>query len=293
MEQPNDHSNYTCSCQQCGGHIKFESNQLRKGETRTVECPHCHLDTILFVREKADEPPKAKAETHSNLRQHQSDQKGATAKFELFVLQLTRILTLVGAALVICVLAITVVIFIWSLLPKSPESLHKFDSVSYEQITAVLDPNPKSQQSYETYASQISTTESVPQPVAIFVAQHPEFKLDTTSMSPDQRKAFLGNLEEIIQQAEKNRVNDDKLVQIVTTFVSLWTTENTQIVKTESPDTRILIRTFCISAAPTLFIAMTVLCLILVLLAIERNIRAIAERGTNLQNAPKTAEMHK
>ena len=59
MEQPNDHSNYTCSCQQCGGHIKFESNQLRKGETRTVECPHCHLDTILFVREKADEPPKA------------------------------------------------------------------------------------------------------------------------------------------------------------------------------------------------------------------------------------------
>jgi DNA-directed RNA polymerase subunit RPC12/RpoP len=38
-----------CRCQHCSGKIEFDAGDFRKGETRNVECPHCHLDTILFV----------------------------------------------------------------------------------------------------------------------------------------------------------------------------------------------------------------------------------------------------
>jgi DNA-directed RNA polymerase subunit RPC12/RpoP len=34
-----------CSCQHCNGHIEFERDQERS----TVACPHCGMDTLLFV----------------------------------------------------------------------------------------------------------------------------------------------------------------------------------------------------------------------------------------------------
>lgn len=39
----------TCRCQHCDGHIEFDAAELNEGETRTVECPHCHLETSIFV----------------------------------------------------------------------------------------------------------------------------------------------------------------------------------------------------------------------------------------------------
>ena len=39
----------TWPCQNCSGHIEFDASEFEKGETRTVECPHCHLDTIIFA----------------------------------------------------------------------------------------------------------------------------------------------------------------------------------------------------------------------------------------------------
>src|SRR5580704_16281709 len=38
-----------CRCQHCSGNIEFDASGFRPGETRNAECPHCHLDTILFV----------------------------------------------------------------------------------------------------------------------------------------------------------------------------------------------------------------------------------------------------
>jgi hypothetical protein len=38
-----------CPCQHCSGHIEFDSASLAKGETPTVECPHCKLVTKLFI----------------------------------------------------------------------------------------------------------------------------------------------------------------------------------------------------------------------------------------------------
>jgi len=47
----------TCKCQHCNDHIEFDASDFNKGETRTVECPHCHLETIIFVPPSQNPPP--------------------------------------------------------------------------------------------------------------------------------------------------------------------------------------------------------------------------------------------
>ncbi len=39
----------TCPCQHCGGKIEFDANQLNPLENTTVPCPHCELETTIFV----------------------------------------------------------------------------------------------------------------------------------------------------------------------------------------------------------------------------------------------------
>src|SRR5208282_2009574 len=43
----------TCRCQHCDGGIEFDAHQLDGDKTRIVECPHCHLETIIFEPEPA------------------------------------------------------------------------------------------------------------------------------------------------------------------------------------------------------------------------------------------------
>jgi ribosomal protein S27E len=46
-------ANYvTCRCQYCNKGIEFDASTFDKGETRTVPCPHCGLETIIFVPEQ-------------------------------------------------------------------------------------------------------------------------------------------------------------------------------------------------------------------------------------------------
>ena len=39
----------TCPCQHCDGHIEFDASDFGTRETRMVECPHCHLETKIFL----------------------------------------------------------------------------------------------------------------------------------------------------------------------------------------------------------------------------------------------------
>lgn len=39
----------TCPCQHCSGSIEFDASGLAQGETTNAECPHCQMETILFV----------------------------------------------------------------------------------------------------------------------------------------------------------------------------------------------------------------------------------------------------
>ena len=56
MNQPNSPRYVTCPCQHCSGKIEFDANLLDVTGTasnvltgQTIACPHCGLDTILFV----------------------------------------------------------------------------------------------------------------------------------------------------------------------------------------------------------------------------------------------------
>jgi hypothetical protein len=215
-----------------------------------------------------------------------SENKVSATMFELFVLRLTRRLMLAGAALVIGALVVIALVFIWTFLPKTEPS-PKIVSVSYEEIAAAIQPQPRSKDPNQDYSSQINTAETVPTLVANFIANHPDFKLDTTWMSTDLRRAFLSNLAAIIQKAKASHVSDDKLIEIVTAYINIWRTENTPKPEPAPLYSNAEIRSFCVEAALALFMTITVLCLILVLLAIERNIRVIAEKAPIPQNNPK------
>ena len=39
----------TCKCQYCDKGIEFDASAFAKNETRTVLCPHCGLETLIFV----------------------------------------------------------------------------------------------------------------------------------------------------------------------------------------------------------------------------------------------------
>ena len=47
----------TCPCQHCSGKIEFDANQLDAAENTTVPCPHCGLETIIFVPQQQGVPP--------------------------------------------------------------------------------------------------------------------------------------------------------------------------------------------------------------------------------------------
>jgi len=59
MNQPDAQTmpNYfTCPCQYCSGKIEFDANQLDAAENTIVPCPHCGLETIIFVPEQRVPP---------------------------------------------------------------------------------------------------------------------------------------------------------------------------------------------------------------------------------------------
>jgi hypothetical protein len=61
MNQTGQQTTYvTCRCQNCNGGIEFDASFFRKGETRAAECPHCKMETLLFVPQ-----PTAVAENKS------------------------------------------------------------------------------------------------------------------------------------------------------------------------------------------------------------------------------------
>jgi hypothetical protein len=46
---PNAPRFVTCHCQHCNGGIEFDGAGFAHGETRAIECPHCGIETNLFV----------------------------------------------------------------------------------------------------------------------------------------------------------------------------------------------------------------------------------------------------
>ena len=67
-------TNYvTCRCQHCDKGIEFDSSDFEKDETRSVECPYCHMETIIFApqptpifHDEVKPPPRPKVASPKN-----------------------------------------------------------------------------------------------------------------------------------------------------------------------------------------------------------------------------------
>jgi len=52
----------SCRCRHCDGGIEFDAADFDKDETRNVDCPHCGLETIIFVPQKMVPPVLVKVD---------------------------------------------------------------------------------------------------------------------------------------------------------------------------------------------------------------------------------------
>ena len=268
MSHPDDRNNYiTCNCQHCSGHIKFEANQLRIGETRRIECPHCHLETIIFHPQKSG-------------KDLSSVSKNMSSKIELFLFELTRFPAVFAAILILVALIVTAILSIRSL---TPDKLPPSPVISYEAVAPSQEIMPKNGNTFVASGGKMAGKNSFPQPVVDFLFKHVGFSLKEwlDQLKFEQRQAFLNNLAVVLQTASTKNLADEQLKQLVKDFGESWIAalkyEADSRMKNAEEKQRHF--TALISVGFGLLTTLMILSLILVLLAIERNTRAFSSKN--------------
>jgi len=143
--------------------------------------------------------------------------------------------------------------------------------VSYEEVK----PIPQSQTTTATgdqSDNDIATT-AIPPVVVSFIQLHQQFDLNgwLKDLNAKERQAFLKNLASILTEAKANNVANKDIEEVVSSFGDAWVQMNIKDKKTE--DEILSERVAQAGYAFDLVITLTVLCMILVLLAVERNTR--------------------
>jgi hypothetical protein len=258
-----------CSCQHCNGHIKFDEDMLRPGETQRVECPHCHLETVIY-----------RPQSSTASAQHSSP-KNNSSRLELFLFELTRLPILGISIIVLAALSVTAYLVVQA---KMPLPAPKPPVISY---TAVAPPEPK-----ESFAPQATTENSslpvgskeaakktFPQPVMDFLLKHEGFSLKKwlDQLSPEYRQPYLINLADILTAANSKHLPEKRIEQVVTSFSEMWLSSVSEDAEAREFLAKKKQEAFWNYArlAFGMFISLMVFSLILVLLAIERNTRPI------------------
>lgn len=268
MSQPDDSTNYiTCSCQHCNGHIKFDGSLLRPGETARIECPHCHIETVIFNKTGGSNPnPASEADS--------LEKKARSSKIELFLFELTRFPTVAGAILVLFAFGITAIFLIQTRIPEKPQ---KPPVISYEMVapapkTAMTNDSP-----FAPRGSKMASKKSFPQPVIDFLLKHQGFALKEwlNQLDADQRQAYLNNLAAFLTTMNSKYVAEDNVKQLVSDFSDMWigTLKEEAVARERKEVAKQAQFTQLTTVAFGLFISMMTLSLVLVLLAIERNTR--------------------
>jgi hypothetical protein len=277
MEPPNEQPNYvTCSCQHCNGHIKFGADQLRKGETRRIECPHCHLETIIFhPHTDGKDSPSAEKINPARGEARSHNPKGIqpnSTKTELFVFGIVRFGILTSAMLVLIAFFIAAGLAVSTWLPENPKSIAP---IPYAAVAPVQQTTQTNKTPFVPIGAKMAGTNSFPKPVVDFLLAHEGFSLKVwlDQIKTEHRRAFLDNLAAILQTANTNHLTAGQLEQAVRDFADLWIAQNEKAPDPNAALEKLVLRASCISTAFGLFITLTILCLILVLLAIERNTR--------------------
>lgn len=89
MDTPANQSKFVvCRCQNCDGHIEFDGSDFQKGETRSVECPFCKLETKIFLPVRSNDLKPTQVTT-SPLRPKPPAAKPSSSQKELFSLKIT------------------------------------------------------------------------------------------------------------------------------------------------------------------------------------------------------------
>jgi hypothetical protein len=280
MSEPNY---VTCNCQHCSGHIKFDGNQLRKGETSLVDCPHCHLQTIIFHPVSSGEGSKSNQVRGESRNRDTNAKQPKSSKAELLLFEGTRFITLLGSVLVLIALIVVAILVIKTFQPPKPPQIIP---VSYEVVAPVQPTAQPNENTFVPIGGKLAAANSFPQPVADFLFAHEGFSLKEwlDQLWPQHRQAFLDNLAAILQTAKTKNLTYDETEQVVRDFSNMWITLNQSPPDPNAAMQKEIVRASCVSIAFGLFISLTILCLILVLLAIERNTRLAAQKPVDIQN---------
>ena len=270
--------NYTtCACQNCNGHIKFDANDLKKGETRRIECPHCHLETVIF-----NKPEEKNTTPSADINKTSPQRKANSSKIELFFFELTRFPTVTGAFIVLAALAVSVILLIQTRLPDRPV---KAPIISYDMVApvpATLPETPKSEGSPLLQGAKMANKNAFPQPVIDFLLTHQGFALKEwlSQMNPTQKQAYLKNLADVLVAAKSKNTSTGEIEQVVKDFSELWLNNWNEAVAAQAKESLVKGQEFTqlTTVAFGLVISFMILCLILVMLAIERNTRS---KGAN------------
>lgn len=146
----------SCRCQHCDDGIEFDASDFQKGETRKVECPHCHLETIIFVPVPTN-APKPKQITTTPSKPNLPAANPSPGQKELFSIKVTsRTAAIFFAFTMFCLASILV----WEHLPsRSQPGLGKQTPSRAQPVPA--DTISKTSPDTETVDNSIEKTSAI------------------------------------------------------------------------------------------------------------------------------------
>src|ERR1035437_3638984 len=245
MSQPNF---VTCLCQNCSGHIKFDASQLRKGEIRRVECPHCHLETILYIPAAGKNSP--------------NPEQPISSKPELALFGMTRFVALAGAVLICIALIISGFLAVQTFFPEKPQIIY---TVHYETVAPFIETPSQNQNPKPMVQSgpKVASEGTFPQPVVDFLIKHQGFSLKEwlQQLKPEHKKPFLDNLAAVIQTGNSKKLTSEQSQKLVKDCADLWIDLNEKAPDPNAAIQKQIYRASCVTAAFALFLALTILCL--------------------------------
>ncbi len=121
-----------CPCQHCSGKIEFDASGFKAGETQTVECPHCHLETVLFVPTESalrNSTPKPSIRFLAKELASALYKATGTQRFERMIFTAIRLFALFWSALMILALGILTLNYIGSFFKTKIETGDNSNSV--------------------------------------------------------------------------------------------------------------------------------------------------------------------
>jgi len=135
-----------CPCQYCSGHIEFDASSFGKDETRKAECPHCKLETFLFVPAQTPKPNANVESVKSGISSIKKVGKTigeiapfASGKFERFVFTLVRFFAVFWAGVIVLGIVTSTINYISTFFPSNDTLYgHAIQSPFFENLGIYL-----------------------------------------------------------------------------------------------------------------------------------------------------------